>query len=282
MSPPLTEDSSTLTPRQVQFVDFVPPTNLSRWFAMNRWDDLVGEPLAGVLRQILTKAASIAHTENGARFDPDDLGDDALIYGLCTTNSARHVASRLVEDEGIEGVAVCERGRVWWLEVQRGDETAVRVFFYKAPPGAHNIHGLRLDDAEIKRDLSTSNGHQIALFNRSGGNGNVDLLNVIVVHFGGPEQGLEKLEVGAPYLHEGAIAWDWHEYFDTVEAARPPARPLLGDDEAGFPGLRLVKDDDTRDANGRPAEQATSEFEALELRGEAAEEDSHADGQESS
>lgn len=51
---------------------------------------------------------------------------------------------------------------------------------------------------------------------------------------------------------------------------------------ARFPGLRLVKDDDTRDANGRPAEQATSEFEALELRGEAAEEDSHADGQESS
>jgi hypothetical protein len=251
--------------------------------SMSRWDELITGPRADALRALLCKAAEIAHTENGARFDPDDLGDDALIYGLCTTHNARHLASRLVEDAALEGVVVCERGRVWWLEIQRDDGMAVRVYFYKAPPGARTVHGSRLDDAEIKKELSTSNGRQLALFNRTGGAGNAQLLNVIVVHFGDPVAGLEKLDVGAPYVADDEIAWDWHERFDAAELSTeeetPAISPALGDEGAGDAGLRLVSDG-SDDAGGqeRPAaeaglEPATSEFEALGLRDEVKEDD---------
>lgn len=247
---------------------------------MNRWNELITGPRADALRALLCQAATIAHTENGARFDPDDLGDDALIYGLCTTHNARHLAARFVEDADLDGVAVCERGRVWWLEIQRDDGAAVRVYLYKAPPGASTVWDLRLDDAEIKKELSSSNGRQMALFNRSGGDGNAQLLNVIVVHYGDPVTGLEKVDVGAPYVTDDGIAWDWHERFSAAEPLAADttlaASPSLGDDEAGYTELRLV----TPPASGEPddaheqdepvakaePEPATSEFEALGLR----------------
>jgi hypothetical protein len=248
---------------------------------MNRWDELITGPRADALRALLCDAAAIAHTENGSRHDPEDLGDDALIYGICTTHNARHVAARSVEDSDLEDVAVCERGRVWWLEIQRPEGAAVRVYFYKAPPGGHTVWDVRLDDAEIKKELSSSNGRQMELFNRSGGNGNAQLLNLIVVHYGDAVTGLDKLDVGAPYVTADGIAWDWYERFDSVapsasETARA-ASPSLGDDGVGFAGLRLATTPDSDDqhaADGRdsqPAakaepESATSEFEALGLR----------------
>lgn len=248
---------------------------------MNRWNDLIIGPRADELRALLCDAAAIAHTENGARHDPEDLGDDALIYGICTTHNARHVAARFVEDSDLEDVAVCENGRVWWLEIQRREGAAVRVYFYKAPPGAHTVWDLRLDDAEIKKELSSSNGRQIELFNRSGGEGNAQLLNLIVVHYGDSVTGLEKLDVGAPYVTVDGIAWDWYERFDRVEpstaAMGSAVSPSLGDDGAGFAGLRLVTpldsaahdaadEQDSQIAAKAAAESATSEFEALGLR----------------
>lgn len=251
---------------------------------MSRWDELIGEPRATLLRMMLCEAAAIAHTENAARFDPEELGDDALWYGLSTTTSARHIATRLIEDADVEGVAVCVRGRVWWLEVQRDDGTAVRVYFYKAPPGKHRVHDLRLDDTEIKKELSSSNGRQIALFNRSGGEGNVDLLNVLVVHFGDHLTGLEKLDVGAPYLLNDEVAWDWDEAFSTPADTASDSTQMLGDDDAGYAGLGLVPDlPEEIDAPGGNVvpdvqpEQATSEFEALGLKDENMEEDDDAD-----
>lgn len=251
---------------------------------MSRWDDLIGEPRATLLRMMLCEAATIAHTENAARFDPDELGDDALWYGISTTASARHIATRLIEDAGVEGVAVCVRGRVWWLEVQRDNGAAVRVYFYKAPPGKHRVQDLRLDDTEIKKELSSSNGIQLALFNRSGGEGNADLLNVLVVHFGDPLTGLEKLDVGAPYLLNSEVAWDWDEPFsvsaDMASDSAPVSVTELGDDDAGYAGLSLVPDlPEEADAPGGDVvpdalpEQATSEFTALGMKDENLEED---------
>ena len=178
------------------------------------------DPRADALRELLCKAAAVAHRENGARFDPEDLGDEALMYGLGTTINARHLAGRAIEDADLDGVAVCEHGKVWWLEIQREDGTAVRAYFYKAPPGARTVHDLRLDDTEIKKELSTSNGQQMALFNRSGEEGNAELLNILVVHYGDPVTGLEKLDVGAPYVNGDEIAWDWYERFDSDAASR--------------------------------------------------------------
>lgn len=251
---------------------------------MSRWDQLIGESRATLLRMMLCEAAAIAHTENAARFDPEELGDDALWYGISTTASARHIATRFIEDADVEGVAVCVRGRVWWLEVQRDNGAAVRVYFYKAPPGKHRVQDLRLDDTEIKKELSSSNGRQLALFNRSGGEGNADLLNVLVVHFGDHLTGLEKLDVGAPYLLNGEVAWDWDEAFsvpaDTASDAATMSVTMLGDDEAGYAGLSLVPDlpeevdelgsDVVPDAQ---PEQATSEFTALGMKDENLEED---------
>jgi len=247
---------------------------------MNRWDELIGGSRAETVRALLCKAATVAHTENGARFDPDDLGDDALIYGLCTTTNARHLAGRYIEEAGLDGVAVCERGKVWWLEIQLQDGTAVRVYFYKAPPTARTVHDLRLDDTEIKRELSTSNGHQIELFNRSGGEGNVQLLNIVVVHYGDPVAGLGKLDIGTPYVIGTEIAWDWYERFDNGAAAADDATPTLGDDGAGYRGLRLVPSEversDEPEEPAASAEPATSEFEALGLRDDLHQDDSDA------
>lgn len=241
---------------------------------MNRWDTLIAGPRAGALRGLLCRAAAIAHTENGARHAPEDLGDDALIYGICTTNSARHVAARFVEDSDVEGVAVRERGRVWWLEIKRPEGDVVRLYFYKAPPGSRTVWDVRLDDTEIKKELSSSNGHQLELFNRAHGNGYAQLLNIIVVHYGDPLTGLHKLEIGAPYIAKDGIAWDWHERFDTVEPSTAvvpvAATTTLGDDDADFAELRLVtpSEDGDADSSAEDAqpEQATSEFEALGLR----------------
>jgi hypothetical protein len=246
---------------------------------MNRWDELITGPRADALRALLCNAAAIAHTENGTRHDPEDLGDDALIYGICTTHNARHVAARFVEDSDLQDVAVCERGRVWWLEIQRPEGAAVRVYFYKAPLGARTVCDVRLDDAEIKKELSSSNGRQMELFNRSGGEGNAQLLNLIVVHYGDAVTGLEKLDVGAPYVTADGIAWDWYERFDSAEPSTaetaPAVSPSLGDDGAGFAGLRLVTppDSDNQDAaedhGSHPAAKAEPEsakFEALGLR----------------
>lgn len=238
---------------------------------MNDWNQLVPGARGEALRASLCKAAAVAHTENAARFDSDDLGDDALIYGLCTTHNARHVAGQFIEGAALEGVSVCERGRVWWLEVQRHPEATLRVYFYKAPPGASTVHGLRLDDTEIKKELSAANGRQLELFNRAGGQGHAELVNLIVVHYGEPLTGLEKVDVGAPYLADNEIAWDWHERFDVAEPVSG-AEPVvvLGDDDIGYPGLRLVSDERVgSDEVLTPevtTEPATSEFEALQLR----------------
>jgi hypothetical protein len=243
---------------------------------MSRWDELIGGSRADALRELLCKAAAVAHSENGARFDPEDLGDEALIYGLSTTINARHLAGRFVEDADLEGVTLCEHGRVWWLEIQRPDGTAVRAYFYKAPPSARTVHDLRLDDTEIKKELSTSNGQQIALFNRSGGEGNAQLLNIVVVHYGDPVTGIEKLDVGAPYVTGKEIAWDWYERFDSDAASADgtpsSTPPPLGDDGAGYDGLRLVPNEvEPASESYGPAttagtERATSEFDALGLR----------------
>jgi hypothetical protein len=254
--------------------------------AMSRWSELVPGMRGQILRTLMCDAAAIAHTENGARFAPDDLGDDALIYGLCTTNSARYVAGRRVEEAQLEGVWVCERGRVWWLEIQREAGPILRVYFYKAPPGARSVHGLRLDDTEIKKELSTVNGQQLELFNRSGARGSAELLNLVVVHFGDPSSGLEKLDVGAPYLAHGEVAWDWFESFDDADAdtGTDDVPAPLSDDGRGYPGLRLVSAGELADGENAAAtagvDPPTSEFQTLRLRRDQGEDPGAASGSE--
>lgn len=218
---------------------------------------------------MLCAAATVAHTENAARFDPDELGDDALIYGLATTVNARYIAARAVEEHAQLGnVTVCERGRAWWLEVQRPDLAALRLFFYKAPPGASSVYDLRLDDAEIKRELSTTNGRQLELFNRQGGVGNVELLNLVVLHHGDPITGLTRVDIGAPYLDGDKIAWDWFERFDELEAEPVGAASAspLADDGNGFADLALVISEPDESQPVAAVEPATTEFDALRLR----------------
>jgi hypothetical protein len=236
---------------------------------MNSWSSLIQGPEGAALRDVLCEAAAVAHTENAARFDPDELGDDALIYGLATTINARFIAARAVEEhDELGNVTVCERGRAWWLEVQRPGLAALRLFFYKAPPAASSVYDLRLDDAEIKRELSTTNGRQLELFNRRGGVGNVELLNLVVLHYGEPATALTRVDVGAPYLDGDAIAWDWFERFDELGAESVSAATVspLGEDADGFADLALVVSEPDQSPPSVAVEPATSEFDALRLR----------------
>lgn len=242
---------------------------------MDRWEQLIGEH-AGVLRDVFCRAAATAHTENGDRFAPDDLGDDARIYGITTSNTARFLAAQDLEARQLGGVAVCERGLVWWVEIDRAPLAPVQIYFYKAPPGATQIDELRLDDAEVKRQLSHSNARQLDLFNRSGAPGHPDLLNLIIVHYGDPVAGPGKLEVGAPYIDGNQMIWEWHERFDQLDAqaGSPPEIPALGDDDDVFEGLRLVEPlDDAQEPGTMTPPAARSAFEDVEMRDDLADGD---------
>jgi len=236
---------------------------------MTRWEQLIGEH-ASVLRGVFCRAAATAHTENGDRFAPDDLGDDARIYGITTSNSARFLARQDLERRALTGVTVCERGLVWWVEIDRTPLAPVQIYFYKAPPGATKIDELRLDDADVKRQLSRSNARQLELFNRSGAPGHPDLLNLIIVHYGDPVAGPGKLDVGAPYIDGNQLIWDWQERFDRAAEQAEPAieTPPLGDDSGVFEGLRLVEpiEEHAQDpaASSQPSED--QRFEDVQMR----------------
>ncbi|MGO9900590.1 MAG: hypothetical protein ACLP0J_13035 [Solirubrobacteraceae bacterium] len=236
---------------------------------MTRWDELIGEN-ASVLRDVFCRAASTAHTENGDRFAPDDLGDDARIYGITTSNSARFLAGQDLESRALNGVAVCERGLVWWVQIDRAPLAPVQIYFYKAPPGATKIEELRLDDADVKRQLSRSNARQLDLFNRSGAPGHPDLLNLIIVHYGDPVAGPGKLEVGAPYIDGNQMIWEWQERFDQVDEQANPAIEIcpLGDDDGVFEGLRLVEPlkEDAQDAAASNPPSEGQRFKDVQMR----------------
>ena len=102
---------------------------------MSSWDKSIEGSRAAELRELLCKAAAVSHRANGARFEPEELGDDGLMYGLATTTNARHLAARAINAADLEDVTVCERGKVWWLEVQREDGTA---FHLLAPAAAEH------------------------------------------------------------------------------------------------------------------------------------------------
>lgn len=252
---------------------------------MTRWEATIGAIRAKRLADILREAALIAHRENGLRFDAEDLGDDPLIYGLCTTVNARHVAATMVEAaEDLVGVSVHEKGRVWWLEVEAGTGRAVRLYFYKAPPGASRVDQLDLKDSEIKKELSVSNGRQLALFTSSGAPGSPRLLNLVAVHYGNPVDGLLGVDVGAPCLVGKEVAWDWGESL-LSQREQPRVKEAeggLGDDDEGFAGLHLLEATveevaETRTAAEPPGiEPATTGFDALSLR--SAEDDVAEDG----
>jgi len=242
---------------------------------MTRWEQLIGEH-AGVLRDVFCHAAATAHIENGDRFAPDDLGDDARIYGITTSNSARFLAARDIEARDLAGVAVCEHGLVWWVEIERTPLAPVRIYFYKAPPDATRIHELRLDDAEVKRQLSRSNARQLDLFNRSGAPGHPDLLNLIIVHYGDPVAGPGKVEVGAPYIDGNQMIWEWYEHFDQLDAQAGslPEISALGDDDDVFEGLRLVEPlDAAQEPRGITPPTARSAFKDVEMRDDLADGD---------
>lgn len=233
---------------------------------MNRWDELIKMPRAAELRRLLCQAARTSHIENAERFAPDDLGDDARIYGIATSNTARFLAGRAVEAAQLNGVVVQERGLVWWLEVDREGLAPVRVYFYKAPPGARSVWDLRLDDAEVKRSLSKSNGRQLELFSRHGRPGHPDLLNLIVMHYGDPHVGPGHLDVGAPYITGDELAWNWHERFDSDEnEAAVSSGGGVPEDRGGFEGLKLIQAPDVEQAAAMPA--ASAEEEADEASG---------------
>ena len=244
---------------------------------MTRWDELIGDH-ASVLRGVFCRAAAAAHTENGQRLAPEDLGDNARIYGILTSNSARFLAAQELERRALPGVVVCERGLVWWVEIDRSPLAAVQLYFYKAPPGSAQIEELRLDDADVKRQLSHSNARQLDLFNRSGAPGHPDLLNLVIVHYGDPVAGPGKLEVGAPYIDGTQMIWEWHERFDDGDsqtAAIRPTGPLSGDDNV-FEGLRLVDTEGTDAENPAASAHPTEilRFEDVEMRQDRLDDDS--------
>jgi len=193
------------------------------------------------LGNILYEASAISHAQNGLRFDAEELGDGNRQYGDLTANTARHLAGQMIDAAGLENVEVCQHGLVWWLEISRSELPMIRIYLYKAPPGSRSVWGVTFD-SEIKQHLSRENAAQPSLFRADEPAG--DPLNLVAVHYGSPHEGFVGLDIGAPYLaDESRVAWAWSHQVDGRDDAMAPPESALGDDGAGFAGLRLVEDE---------------------------------------
>lgn len=250
---------------------------------MNSWDSLIGQSLATEVRACLGKAARTAHTENGLRFDPHELGDNSQTYGQTVSTNARFIAAGLAEAMNDSRVIVREPGQMWWLEITRDDGIVVNVFLYKAAPSDRSIIDFSLDNTEVKKELTVDNGRQMTFFDRNEDPENSFLRNVVAVHFGNPDDGFQKIEVGAPYLTEqGETAWQWFERLDFEESLSEQAATVDEANIAAFPRLRLIEgnSDDRQTARNVETNNDRS-FDGLELRDESEDEgDSRAGGAE--
>lgn len=220
-----------------------------RDFAQGRW----GEEL----RLRLLRALEMAYDENGQRFAPDDIGDNNLVFGVAISENSKFLIERDVVAR-LDGVEVERPRNAWRLRLWGG----VALYVYKAPPGVVDVRQLRFRSSQTKLELIEENADQLTFtFEEPGLRSAARTLgHVVVVHFGDPDGGLVRVDVGAPYATPlNGCEWEWVECLSALEpfVDQPREDEQLGSDamdDEDF-GLEMRDDDideDQQDEPGQP------------------------------
>jgi hypothetical protein len=184
---------------------------------MSHWRNVAPGIWGEHLRVGLLAAIEQVYDENCQRFAPEDIGDNNKTFGITISENLHYVIERDVVPL-IEGAQVEKPRNAWVLRLPGN----LLLHIYKAPPGAVDVREVRFNASKVKLELLTENAAQLALVFEEPElqmPGNPDLKHVVVVHFGDPHEGLQRVDVGAPYADE-VNGWEW-EWVDCLSELKP-------------------------------------------------------------
>lgn len=193
---------------------------------MSRWREVAPGTWGERLRVGLLRAIEQVYDENCQRFAPEDIGDNNKTFGITISENLHYVLERDVVPL-IEGAQVEKPRNAWVLRLPGN----LLLHVYKAPPGAVDVSEVRFNASKVKLELVAENAAQLALVFEEPElrvPANSGLKHVVAVHFGDPNQGLARVDVGAPYADE-VNGWEW-EWVDCLSQLEP-YQAELGDGE---------------------------------------------------
>jgi hypothetical protein len=201
---------------------------------------------AAWLREQIVAAISEAYDENCRRF-VEEIGDNATTFGVnLFHNICFFLEQRLGEAADIQ---VLRPRNSFVIEI---DGFSIHV--YKAPPDVHSIYGMRFDQSEIRLELVAQNTAQLSLKFEEDAATRLEAQHLVVVHFGDPLDGLDRVEIGAPMASGvNGITWDWTDSLTDPavdETSVSSERDLSSESVTDLPdfGLQLIDDDEEEQA----------------------------------
>jgi hypothetical protein len=235
------------------------------------WNDIAPDGFGREFRQTVHRALRQAYDENCRRFAPEDVGDNNISFSHTVRENLRYLLQKAIHEmverhTGLAGaIDVYWKGLVYEVLLPGN----VAVHFYKAPPGVTDVRKLRFNGSKRQIEILRVNADQLALDLEAALGHDVSekrsdgvARHIVVVHFGDPIDGLNKLIVGEPFLSDlDAPDWLWIE--DLVEEA------MLYERES--PTTESVASEDVRDDD---------DFDDLRMRDDAKSEDDDATGTE--
>lgn len=179
------------------------------------WRDIAAGHWGEQLRLGILRATEQVYDENCQRFAPLDIGDNNKTFGVNVSENLHFLLERDVVAV-MDGVEVQRPRNAWVLRLWGG----VVLYIYKAPPGVTDVRQLRFRSSKTKLDLVTENADQLSFVFEEGlaPRGRAGLKHVVLVHFGDPETGLVRIDVGAPYLTDlNGCEWEWVECLSALQ-----------------------------------------------------------------
>jgi hypothetical protein len=222
---------------------------------MMSWRDVAPGEWGERLRLALLAALEQVYDENCQRHAPEDIGDNNKTFGINVYENLRFVIERDVIPV-IDGATIETHRNAWMIRLWGGKV----IHIYKAHPGAVDVRDFRFNVSKVKLELVSENADQLQLFEEEGfkAHGVEDLEHVVIVHFGNPQDGLTRVDVGAPLFgEERGYDWIWSGPFSELEALQEDGD---GDGEVGFDSvddedfgleMRDVSDDERQDLPGQ-------------------------------
>lgn len=188
------------------------------------WHDIAPDGFGSELRQAVLAAFGQAYDENCRRFAPEDVGDNNISFSHTVRENLRYLLQRQIHELTERHIQLAGKIEVYWkgLVYELRLPGNARLHIYKAPPGITDVRKLRFNGSKRQIEILKVNADQLALnleaalghdvAQESDGAGR----QIVVVHFGGPIDGLGKVIVGEPFLSNlDAPDWLWIE--DLVE-----------------------------------------------------------------
>lgn len=226
-------------------------------YVMSQWRKVAPGVWGEQLRLGLLASIEQVYDENCQRFAPEDIGDNNKTFGITISENLHYVIERDVVPS-IEGAQVEKPRNAWVLRLPGN----LLLHVYKAPPGAIDVREVRFNASKVKLELVAENAAQLALVFEepelqvpSG----PDLKHIVAVHFGDPKEGLQRVDVGAPYADE-INGWDWKwvdglsqlEPYDAGLAEGDVASDIVADEDFGLE----MRDDAEEDGRQDPADES--------------------------